>query len=74
MPACAVMCDWFRSTVESLPMANKNFTPTYQYQGSGGGSDGGCMGILLTAASYIFVFLTLPLSIWACVKVITHLG
>ena len=55
-------------------MANKNFTPTYQYQGSGGGSDGGCMGILLTAASYIFVFLTLPLSIWACVKVITHLG
>ena len=32
--------------------------------------ENGCCAAIITFFSYVFVFLTLPLSIWGCVKVI----
>ena len=32
--------------------------------------DNSCMASLLTFVSYLLVFITLPISIWGCVKVI----
>jgi len=59
------------NSVESVPMAEKTkqFTATYG-TASDDEDDSSCIGVLITFFSYLLVFLTLPLSIWGCIKVV----
>jgi len=47
----------------------KQFTATYG-TAADEDDDNSCIGILLTFFSYLLVFITLPLSIWGCIKVV----
>merc|ERR1712212_780625 len=47
----------------------KQFTATYG-TASDEDDDNSCVGVLLTFFSYLLVFITLPLSIWGCIKVV----
>ena len=60
-----------RNSVGSMQrnlQSSKNFQPQYGTAQDEDGENGVCAAII-TFASYILVFLTLPLSIWGCVKV-----
>ena len=59
------------SMQRNLQSSHKNFQP--QYGTAQDDEDCGICGTLITFFSYILVFLTLPLSIWGCVKVNKHL-
>jgi len=61
-----------RNSVGSMQrnlQSSKNFQPQYG-TAQEDDEDCGICGALITFASYILVFLTLPLSIWGCVKVV----
>ena len=51
----------------------KNFQPQYG-TAQDDGDDCGICGALITFFSYILVIITLPVSIWGCVKVMTNKG
>jgi len=60
-----------RNSVGSMQrnlQSSKNFQPQYGTAQDEDGENGICAA-LITFASYILVFLTLPISIWGCVKV-----
>ena len=60
-----------RNSVGSMQrnlQSSKNFQPQYGTAQDEEGENGICAAII-TFASYILVFLTLPISIWGCVKV-----
>ena len=60
-----------RNSVGSMQrnlQSSKNFQPQYGTAQDDDGENGVCAA-LITFASYILVFLTLPISIWGCVKV-----
>ena len=60
-----------RNSVGSMQrnlQSSKNFQPQYGTAQDEDGENGVCAA-LITFASYILVFLTLPISIWGCVKV-----
>ena len=60
-----------RNSVGSMQrnlQSSKNFQPQYGTAHDEDGENGVCAAII-TFASYILVFLTLPISIWGCVKV-----
>ena len=62
-----------RNSVGSMQrnlQSSKNFQPQYGTAQDEDGENGVCAA-LITFASYILVFLTLPISIWGCVKVTT---
>ena len=64
-----------RNSVGSMQrnlQSSKNFQPQYGTAQDEDGENGVCAA-LITFASYILVFLTLPISIWGCVKVRTLL-
>ena len=64
-----------RNSVGSMQrnlQSSKNFQPQYG-TAQEDDEDCGICGALITFASYILVFLTLPLSIWGCVKVSKYL-
>jgi len=55
----------------SLTMTHKkHFEPTYGTAFDSDESNNGCMGALISFFSYFLVFLTFPVSIWFCVKVV----
>merc|ERR1719492_597202 len=61
-----------RNSVGSMQrnlQSSKNFQPQYGTAQDEDGENGVCAA-LITFASYILVFLTLPISIWGCVKVV----
>jgi len=61
-----------RNSVGSMQrnlQSSKNFQPQYGTAQDDDGENGVCAA-LITFASYILVFLTLPISIWGCVKVV----
>ena len=61
-----------RNSVGSMQrniQSSKNFQPQYGTAQDDEGENGVCAA-LITFASYILVFLTLPISIWGCVKVV----
>jgi len=61
-----------RNSVGSMQrnlQSSKNFQPQYGTAHDEDGENGVCAAII-TFASYILVFLTLPISIWGCVKVV----
>jgi len=61
-----------RNSVGSMQrnlQSSKNFQPQYGTAQDEDGENGICAA-LITFASYILVFLTLPISIWGCVKVV----
>ena len=64
-----------RNSVGSMQrnlQSSKNFQPQYGTAQDEDGENGICAA-LITFASYILVFLTLPISIWGCVKVRTYI-
>jgi len=61
-----------RNSVGSMQrnlQSSKNFQPQYGTAQDEEGENGLCAAII-TFASYVLVFLTLPISIWGCVKVV----
>merc|ERR1712209_228135 len=61
-----------RNSVGSHDMPRQNaFRPAYG-TAQDSDDDNSCMASLLTFVSYLLVFITLPISIWGCVKVIEN--
>merc|ERR1712213_181922 len=59
-----------RNSVGSHDMPRQNaFRPAYG-TAQDSDDDNSCMASLLTFVSYLLVFITLPISIWGCVKVV----
>jgi len=59
-----------RNSVESMPTHGHNkFTPAYG-TAQDSEDENSCMAAFITFFSYILVIITLPISIWGCVKVV----
>merc|ERR1719494_116687 len=58
------------TNVEQMPVPNNGFTKAYGTAHDSEDDDNSCCAAVITFFSYILVFLTLPLSIWGCVKVV----
>jgi len=59
-----------RNSVGSHDMPRQNaFRPAYG-TAQDSDDDNSCMASIITFVSYLFVFITLPISIWGCVKVV----
>merc|ERR1719494_1074921 len=58
------------TNVEQMPVPNNGFTKAYGTAHDSEDDDNSCMASLLTFVSYLLVFITLPISIWGCVKVV----
>jgi len=56
--------------VEDMRGDNSGFKPSYGTAHDSDSDDNGCMAALITFFSYVMIILTLPISIWGCVKVV----
>eukprot|EP00090_Calanus_glacialis_P024965 TRINITY_DN3877_c0_g1_i1.p1 TRINITY_DN3877_c0_g1~~TRINITY_DN3877_c0_g1_i1.p1 ORF type:complete len:307 (+),score=65.29 TRINITY_DN3877_c0_g1_i1:30-923(+) len=59
-----------KNDMESRRSSSAPFRPTYGTAGDGDEDENSCIGAIITFFSYILIFLTFPLSIWGCVKVV----
>jgi len=59
-----------KADMESRRSSSAPFRPTYGAAGDGDQDDNSCIGAFITFFSYILIFLTFPLSIWGCIKVV----
>jgi len=59
-----------KNSVESNMVEASKFKPHYGTAYDSDEDENGFIGTLITILSYIFVFITLPISIWGCIKVV----